>query len=134
MLAKRRAILVVEDDPIVRTTVAEVLTDEGYIVHTAANGAEGLEQLRRCRPDLVLLDLMMPVMDGSEFRRRQRMEETLCSIPVLLMTAHESPPDGVCDQPWDGRAGGQLGLVAKPISLDFLLEQVGRALSKEGGS
>ena len=67
-----RRVLVVDDDLSIQGFLAEALADEGYGVRTAANGREALAILREWRPDLILLDLMMPEMDGWEFRGEQR--------------------------------------------------------------
>ena len=81
-------LLLVEDDPSIRATLAEMLEDEGYAVSTATNGREALELLRRnAPPDLILLDLMMPIMDGWEFRVEQRADPVLAGIPLLAMSA-----------------------------------------------
>lgn len=80
-------ILVVEDDPAIRESVSECLEDEGYSVVRAANGLEALRLLQAgSRPELILLDLHMPVMDGEELVAALRADETLGQIPVVLMT------------------------------------------------
>ena len=66
-------ILVVDDDESIRQIVRLCLTDEGYEVFEASNGVDALERLPDCQPDLILLDLRMPVMDGWEFARRYRL-------------------------------------------------------------
>jgi CheY-like chemotaxis protein len=81
-------VLIVEDDDDFRTLVKMLLELEGYAVHAARHGLDGLEQLRHSQPCAILLDLMMPVMDGFEFRRRQlALPEPLRSIPVICVTA-----------------------------------------------
>src|SRR5438105_3128734 len=80
-------ILVVEDDPMIREVLAGLLVDEGYEVDEAAHGLEGLERLRACRPDLIVLDLMMPVMDGWNFRDRQRQLADCADVPVVVLSA-----------------------------------------------
>src|SRR5689334_25092383 len=82
--AGARRILVVDDDPMVATTVQRVLRPEGYEVEVALGGAAALEQARVSRPDLVVLDLMMPGMDGLEVCRQLRAQGTL---PILMLTA-----------------------------------------------
>jgi CheY-like chemotaxis protein len=79
-------ILLVEDDPDVRYSVTLVLQNEGYDVATAGDGREALEVLRRAAPALILLDLMMPVMDGFEFRVRQMQDPELARIPVIIFS------------------------------------------------
>jgi CheY-like chemotaxis protein len=82
-------ILVVEDDESIRAALAEVLRDEGFVVQTACNGREAIELLRGAKekPKLVLLDLMMPVMDGWEFRTAQLADPELAKIPVVILSA-----------------------------------------------
>ena len=82
-----RRVLVVDDDRAIRGFVAEVLIDEGYEVKTAGNGSEALAVSRAWHPDLIVLDLMMPVMDGWVFRARQRQVDTLADVPVVVTSA-----------------------------------------------
>ncbi len=81
------AILVVEDTPIVREPLMKLLTSEGYEATGAANGVEALEAVKRCTPDLILLDVMMPKMNGVEFLHRLRENEAAGDVPVILLTA-----------------------------------------------
>jgi CheY-like chemotaxis protein len=80
-------VLVVDDQEAIRDTLQTALDDEGFAVETAANGREALEILGRWKPCVVLLDLMMPVMDGWAFRQEMLKSEELASIPVVVMTA-----------------------------------------------
>jgi DNA-binding response OmpR family regulator len=80
-------VLVVEDHADLREMLAVLLEAEGFRVQTAANGAEALTAMRAVRPSVILLDLMMPVMSGDEFRRRQLAEPEYASVPVICMTA-----------------------------------------------
>ena len=70
-----------------REMLALLLEGEGYAVDTASNGAEALECLQQSCPAVILLDLMMPVMTGDEFRRRQLADERYAHVPVICMTA-----------------------------------------------
>jgi CheY-like chemotaxis protein len=79
-------ILIVEDDALIRMSLSAVLTMEGHEVCTAENGLAALEYLRHNRPCLILLDLMMPIMDGRSFRVHQLNDTSLSSIPVAIMT------------------------------------------------
>jgi len=88
----QRRILVVEDDADCRIMVQMLLEREGYAVATAANGLEALASARLQRPDLIVLDLMMPLMDGRAFRAAQLADPDLASVPVVLTTA-ASPED-----------------------------------------
>src|SRR5689334_21027044 len=78
-------ILVIDDDFSIREILSDVLSDEGYAVSSASNGAEGLIALEHSLPALVLLDMRMPVLDGWEFARTLR--ERGLSIPIIVMTA-----------------------------------------------
>jgi len=79
-------ILLVEDDAAIRETLAEYLACEGYQVTAACDGAEGLARLAERRPDLVVLDLQMPVLDGRGFVSALRADPSTRTIPVILMT------------------------------------------------
>lgn len=84
-----RRILVVEDDLYIREAVRELLESEGYSVIHAENGARALAELEAMRqpPDLILLDLMMPVKDGFQFRNEQLADARFAHIPVVVMSA-----------------------------------------------
>ena len=85
-------VLVVEDHADLREMLAVLLESEGFSVQTASNGAEALTAMRAMRPAVILLDLMMPVMSGDEFRRRQLAEPEYADVPVICMTAaHDGP-------------------------------------------
>ena len=81
------AVLIVEDDNLVRALLADTLRDEGFIVRTAAHRQEALAVLAQWRPNLIILDLDMPVMDGRTFRAAQRGVSEWAGIPVLVMSA-----------------------------------------------
>jgi DNA-binding response OmpR family regulator len=80
-------VLIVEDDADSRIMLATILTMQGYETITASNGAEGLALARQNTPCLILLDLMMPIMDGEEFRDAQLADPTLRDVPVVVLTA-----------------------------------------------
>jgi CheY-like chemotaxis protein len=82
-----KALLIVDDEFALVETLKDFLEDAGYRVETAGNGQEGLEVMKRSRPDLVLTDLMMPVMSGKEMISAMRSDPQLESIPVILMSA-----------------------------------------------
>jgi CheY-like chemotaxis protein len=109
-------VLVVEDDPQLRRSICTVLDDAGYTSWPAENGEVALERVREERPCVILLDLMMPIMNGWEFRSEQLRDPNLSSIPVVIMTA-------------DGRGADKArtlhaDYLKKPIHLDTLLELV----------
>ena len=86
---KGKTILLVEDDEIVRRAVQMVLEWEGYHVQCANNGQEALDALRsgHTLPCLILLDIMMPVLDGEQFRQEQLIDPRLASVPVIIVSA-----------------------------------------------
>jgi CheY-like chemotaxis protein len=112
--ATSQPVLVVDDDQDIRDALCELLRDEGYDAVAAGNGQEALAYLGAGRmPCVILLDLMMPVMDGWEFRRRQASDPELSKIPVIVITA----------------AGGLRAasiaaerVLAKPLHLDQVLD------------
>lgn len=113
-----RSILIIEDEPSIRSTLQELLKLEGYqTVYGAANGQEALELLRRIEhPCLILLDLMMPVMDGFQFLDRRDESDIVASIPIVIMSAA-----------WESAKKAQRrveGIMKKPVDFDRLLETV----------
>jgi CheY-like chemotaxis protein len=115
-------VLVVDDDPVIRSTVAELLLDEGYEVEQAADGAEALQALARSVPDVIVLDLMMPVLDGWAFVERCRAVLATRDVPIVVMSAthnlHESAERL--------HAMGVRAVVAKPFDVDALIAIVQR--------
>ena len=109
-------VLIVEDDPDIRDFMQFLLDASGYETMTAANGQEALTVMRQTRPCLVLLDLMMPVMDGFDFRERQVQEQGIADVPVVCLTAMYEP-SYVSKRL-------QVPCLRKPISIDQLLAEV----------
>jgi DNA-binding response OmpR family regulator len=81
-------VLIVEDEFLLRDELAEMLTAAGYETIQASNGQMALEQMHRDKPDLVLLDLAMPVMNGEDFRAEQLKDPALAGVPVVLVSGH----------------------------------------------
>ena len=116
-----KSILVIEDDAATRDALSLALEDEGYFVTGVANGQEALQHLRHTAPpNLILLDLMMPVMNGWEFRKQQAEDPALQSIPVVVVSADP----GVLRK---AAALGATDYLIKPIDFDNLLEAVQRS-------
>ncbi len=118
---KQRIILVIDDDLDLRTSVAEVLEEAGFQAVTASNGRDALRLLleEELHPHLILLDLMMPVMDGWAFRAEQAKNRRLDSIPVVLFSAYSVHPEVVDRMK-------VAGFLKKPMSLRALLDTVDR--------
>ncbi len=108
-------ILVVEDDTDIREGVISVLADEGYAAIGASNGKQGLEELAKNRPRLILLDLMMPVMGGAEFLARLRAQSDPEPIPVVVLSAWPKEAAAIREAQ---------GFIDKPIDLERLLSTV----------
>jgi len=88
-------VVLVDDEPNIRETVAFILEAEGVDVETASDGVEGLEAVRRCKPKVVLLDVMMPRMDGYEVCRAIRSDPSLGGVFVMILTARGQKSDEV---------------------------------------
>lgn len=115
--------LIVDDESDIRETVSEVLADEGYEVHDARDGAEALSKCRALHPSVVLLDLMMPRMNGWEFRAAQMHDPELAEIPVVVVSAL-------------GRVStiDAAAFLQKPFDLSDLLEVVRRHARPNGAA
>ncbi|PYE53481.1 response regulator transcription factor [Deinococcus yavapaiensis] len=111
-----KTILIVEDNHGIREMVREYLSEHGYKVKVASNGVEGLLEARHTPPDLILLDVMMPGMDGLEFIRKYRASS---GTPVIFLTAKDSELDKVL-----GLELGADDYVTKPFSMAELLARV----------
>jgi CheY-like chemotaxis protein len=115
------AILVVDDDRAVLNALTELLESEGYKVTTAIDGLDALDQLRGgLRPRVIVLDLMMPVMDGWDFRHEQMKDQALRDIPVVVITATGFSETSLKAQ------FGDIEFVAKPPHIRGLLEAIRR--------
>lgn len=114
---QRNSVLVVDDDTSILDTVSSILSGEGYEVVSAATGKEALAAVARKQPQLILLDMRMPVMDGWAVARALR--EQGIDVPIVVMTAAESAAR------WADEVGAQ-GYLAKPFGLDELLATVER--------
>jgi len=113
-----RPILLVEDDPDVRDALRLTLEDAGYDVVCAGEGREALARLREASASLILLDLMLPVMDGFEFRVQQMQDPDIASIPVIVFSCGGDLQEKVAPL----RVAACL---RKPVDVDALLELIG---------
>jgi two-component system alkaline phosphatase synthesis response regulator PhoP len=118
-MVDRKRILVVDDEIYIVHILEFTLTMEGYEVLTAADGEEALRRLEQDRPDLVVLDIMMPKVDGYEVLRRIRADEEFRQLPVILLSAK--------GRPVDRETGLEIGAddyIVKPFSPRRLLEKI----------
>ncbi len=127
MAEKTRRILCIEDEPEMIDLIRLILSRKGFEVSGAAGGQEGIYKIRSEKPDLILLDLMMPFMDGWEVYQQMKADEATKNIPVIVVTAKAQSIDKV------------LGLhiakvddyIAKPFSPKELIDSVERVLAKK---
>lgn len=114
--APNNPVLIVEDDADLREMMAQLLSLEGYQTVSVSNGREALDYLQqRGKPNLILLDLMMPVMDGWEFRRRQSADPALAQVPVVILSALD---------PHRTTGVSADAFLKKPLNFDHLIELV----------
>jgi two-component system, chemotaxis family, chemotaxis protein CheY len=112
------SVLVVDDDPDILEALAEILEAEGFEIRRAKNGREALDKLEPELPNLILLDLMMPVMDGWEFAHRLReRDDNARQVPIIVLSADRNVGP-------KAREIGAIGHLAKPFELNDLLEMV----------
>lgn len=123
-----KKVLVVEDNDLNMDLVTQVLEDD-FDLSTARDGQEGIEQARTVRPDVILMDLSLPVLDGWEATRRLRADPELSKTPIIALSAHAAHADieralgAGCD-----------AYVTKPIDEDELKEAIARVLDGRGSA
>src|SRR4030065_2038688 len=108
-----KKVRVVEDNPAMVALLADALIDAGLVVISAENGKEGLTLVETEKPDLVILDLMMPVMSGLQVLRTLRSEPVTQYLPVIVLTGRNGPADAL-----DGGVGGAGRYLTKPRGLE----------------
>ena len=118
---KEGRVLVVDDEPMVRDTLGQVLTAEGYVVDLAVDGETALQRVHASRPDAIVLDLMMPGMNGRQFLKELRDDPAYQHVPVMVMTA-------VHGLQVDLATFGASEVVEKPFNVDELLNKVALAV------
>ena len=122
-MVRKKAVLIVEDDRDIREVLCELLEMEGYVVHTAVNGRDGVERVTEIPGlSLVIVDYRMPHMDGYEFRLAQLQHASLAQIPTILMSADSSFAPEIPE--------AFTAFLPKPLSLDSVLEVVARYTSE----
>jgi len=118
-------VLVVEDEPDIQALIVHHLTRDGFRCRTARDGAEALAQLRVAVPDLIVLDLMLPGIDGLELTRRLRAEPTWTKLPIIMVTAKSDEVDRII-----GLELGADDYIGKPFSPKELLARVRAVLRR----
>ena len=120
--AHGRHVLVVEDDPDIREGLTGALSGIGYTVEAVVDGRAALERMRRHQPDIVVLDLMMPVMDGWQFRAEQKRDPDLAGIPVVVISGNDSAAAAAVDADF---------YLRKPLSAGTLIDAIEHVLGVE---
>jgi CheY-like chemotaxis protein len=127
-MAERR-VLLVEDNPDNLALVRFLLERAGYAVIEAKDGIQGLELARQEKPDLILMDLSLPEMDGWAAAQELKADQQTASIPLLALTAHTLPGDRK-----RALESGFDGYISKPINVPAFAEEISQALKKAGQS
>ena len=122
-----KKILLVEDEPHIRMSMETRLNANGFQVLTAENGSKGVEMALSEKPDLIIMDVMMPVMDGYQALAKLKENDTTKEIPVVMLTARARPEDVE-------RAGteGASDYIVKPFTPTALMEKINKALGIGG--
>lgn len=121
-----KRVLVVDDDQSIQRVLVQTLELEGYEVVTASDGVEALETLAGELPDVVILDVMMPKLDGLDVLKRMRAQERTQTVPVILLTARSSQEDI-----WEGWQSGVDYYMTKPFDVEELLRFLTHVLNPE---
>jgi CheY-like chemotaxis protein len=127
LAARPQRVLVVDDNPDTRGLWSIWLTHFGFDVEEAANGADAVQQAVERPPDLVLMDLWMPVMDGLTAIERLKSNARTAAVPVIALSAHGNPP-----VPSRATAVGAEVFLQKPCDFDVLMHGIRLALGKAG--
>ncbi|HET7292387.1 MAG TPA: response regulator transcription factor [Vicinamibacteria bacterium] len=127
--AMKKKILVVDDEDDILNFLELVLSEKGYAVATASGGQEALTKAQLERPDLVLLDIMMPQMDGWEVLKLLRVDEDTAEVPVAMLSARTEARDRV-----QGLQEGAIDYICKPFSLAELLGKIEAIFSQTGAA
>jgi len=118
-MTTKKKILVVDDEDDILNFLELVLQEKGYEVLTAGGGQEALTQAQMAKPDLVLLDIMMPQMDGWEVLKLLRVDDETANVPVAMLSARTDAQDRV-----QGLQEGAVDYIFKPFSLEDLLNKI----------
>ena len=114
-------LLIIDDEPSIVETVENKFRKEGFSTFTADSAEEGMRLYRRVKPDLIILDIMMPEMDGYDVCRKLKIDEKYKGIPVIILTAKFQPNDLEF-----AREMGADGYLTTPLDMDALLEMINR--------
>lgn len=127
-MTKKQTILIVDDEPEMCTLYGDELTDAGYEVLTAGDGAEGVRLAKTARPDLVLMDMKMPVMDGVDAFMKLHEDPATQDIKVVFLSAFGDPKVVATDSKTAEELGAR-GFIRKGVGMDEFVEKVKGFLS-----
>ena len=122
--AKDAAILIVDDSRTIVRALQLILERAGYLTYSAVDGIQAISLARRQRPDAILMDVVMPIMNGFEATRILVNDPQTAAIPVIMMSGTEQ----VSDRVWGTRLGAK-GFIAKPFAKDDLLAKLGSVIA-----
>ena len=114
-----KKVLIIDDSPTERHVLAEILTKGGYEIITAQNGEEGIEKARAEHPDLILMDVVMPGLNGYQATRTLTRDEATKHIPIIVCTSKGQETDRI----W-GLRQGALDYIVKPVNGEDLLSKI----------
>ena len=117
-----KKILIIEDDEDLHILYRLYLQGESYEIFQARNGREGLEQAEKEKPDIIILDMIMPVLDGEEFIRKFRFEKKLFDIPIIIASVNDKIPRDLIEK------GKIQKVLRKPFPIEVLLQEIAAVL------
>jgi len=117
-------ILIVDDDPTIVQMLSDILTDEGYEVATATQSLRAFDRAKEAQPDLILMDIMMPYLDGLDQIKLFSLDDDLKDVPIIVITAKARALDGIDDL----RALRIVDYLYKPFEISVLLEKIRNAI------
>ncbi len=124
-MTDKSTVLIIDDSALLRTSLGDILTGHGFEVQTAKSGKEGLALIQTAPPDVVLMDVVMPVMDGWETCRQIRATAFLQSVPIIIMTSKNTPQDLL-----RSFEVGANEFLEKPIGTQELLDAIDAAIRR----
>lgn len=122
-----KRILIVEDDEDLHSLYRLFLQGESYQILEARDGEEGLEKAEKEKPDVIILDMIMPVMDGEEFIRKYRLERKHFDVPIIIASVNDKIPPSLIEK------GKVRSVLKKPFPIEVLLREIESALKASGG-
>jgi DNA-binding response OmpR family regulator len=120
-----KKILIIEDDPSFSRAINHIIEKEGYDVSTASNGMTGLRMIQENPPDLLILDVMLPGLDGFEICSRIRTDESMAKLPIIMLSAKGQETDKTT-----GLSVGANEYLTKPVDRTLLLEKITSLLAE----